>query len=141
MKPGTDYIGIGVGVCIRNDAGELLLIKRGPLAKNERNCWALPGGGVEYGETLHDALHREIREELGVEIIVGKEIGAFDHIYPEKGIHWIAVIFEGKITEGTPHICEPEKCSEIGWFGKDSLPSPVANMSTPVIRRYFGIDN
>lgn len=141
MKPGTDHIGIGVGACIRNDAGELLLIKRGPLAKNEKDCWALPGGGVEYGETLRDALCREIREELGMEITVGKEIGAFDHIYPELGQHWVAVIFEALITSGTPRICEPGKHSEVAWFALNALPAPIAKMSGPAIQRVREIDN
>jgi ADP-ribose pyrophosphatase YjhB (NUDIX family) len=46
--------------------------RHGPKAKNERGLWEFPGGSVELGERLADALRREIREEYGVEIEVGE---------------------------------------------------------------------
>ncbi len=56
MKRGIDYIGVGVGAIIRNEQGEVFLARRGPLAKNERGLWEFPGGAVEFGEKLADAL-------------------------------------------------------------------------------------
>ena len=75
MKRGVDYIGVGVGAIIVDDKGRVFLAKRGAKAQNERGLWEFPGGAVEFGETLRDALKREIREEYGVTIEVGDQIG------------------------------------------------------------------
>jgi mutator protein MutT len=63
------------------EAGRVLLIKRGkqPL----RGRWSLPGGAVEAGETLEQALQREMREETLLEVRVGPLVAAFDRIERE----------------------------------------------------------
>jgi 8-oxo-dGTP diphosphatase len=68
---------VGVGAVIL-DAGRVLLVKRGhePL-KGE---WSLPGGAVELGETLEAALEREVMEETGLSIDVGRVIDVIDRI-------------------------------------------------------------
>ena len=63
MKKGTDYIGVGVGAAIFNEEGKLFITLRGEKAKNERGKWEIPGGGVEFGEKLEQALKREMMEE------------------------------------------------------------------------------
>jgi mutator protein MutT len=70
MKPGVDYIGVGVGAIIIDDKGRLFMARRGPQAGNERGLWEFPGGSVDYGERLADAIRREIQEEYGVDIEV-----------------------------------------------------------------------
>lgn len=116
MKRGVDYIGVGVGAAIFDQNGRLFITKRGKKAKNERGKWEIPGGSVEYGETLEQALKREILEECGVEIEVLDLLGLCDHIIPEDHQHWVSPTFICKITKGTPTIIEPEKCDKIGWF-------------------------
>ncbi len=68
---------IGVGAVIVQD-GRVVLVRRGhePLAGQ----WSLPGGGVEVGETLEEAVVREMREETGLEVDVGPVIEVFDRI-------------------------------------------------------------
>lgn len=139
MKQGTDYIGVGVGAFIVNDKGEVLLMRRGPGVKNEAGAWALPGGASEFNETLRDAVIRETREELGIEIDVDGQLAAYDHILPDEGQHWVTSIFTGRIASGTPTIMEPEKCSEIGWFALDALPSPIARMSQGAFDTFLNI--
>jgi hypothetical protein len=63
VKRGIDYIGVGVGAIIVDPAGRLFLARRGPCARNERGLWEFPGGSVEFGETLVQALRREMCEE------------------------------------------------------------------------------
>jgi len=59
----------------------VLLIKRGqPPLKDQ---WSLPGGAVEVGETLHDALVREVREETCLDVIVGPVVEVLDSIRPD----------------------------------------------------------
>jgi mutator protein MutT len=87
LRRGIDYIGVGVGAIIVDAQGRLFLARRGRQAKNERGLWEFPGGSVEFGETLAEALRREIREEYGIEIAVGKLLDVVDHILPEEGQH------------------------------------------------------
>jgi mutator protein MutT len=122
MKSGVDYIGVGVGAIIFDAEGRVFLAKRGSLARNERNRWEFPGGGVEFGETLVHALVREIAEEYGCEIEVQELLGVVDHIIPDEGQHWVSPMFICSVKSGTPHICEPQKCEEIGWFAIDEIP-------------------
>jgi mutator protein MutT len=116
---GIDYIGVGVGAAIFDDTGRIFLTLRGPAAKNERGRWEVPGGSVEFGETLVQALQREMMEEYGVEIAVHRLLGVFDHILPHEGQHWVSPTFICTIVRGTPIIREPEKCAAIGWFTLD----------------------
>lgn len=129
MKRGIDYIGVGVGAIIVKDTGMLFLAKRGNNAKNERGCWEFPGGSVEFGETLAQALRREMREEFCVEIEVGELLDVVDHILPEEGQHWVSPTYICRIVSGEPIIVEPEKCAEIGWFFPDDIPEPLSIIS------------
>jgi len=54
-----------VGGLIKNSQGKLFLQKRSPYSESFAGCWDIPGGHVEEGETLYDALSREIMEETG----------------------------------------------------------------------------
>jgi mutator protein MutT len=133
MKRGVDYIGVGVGAIIVNERGEMFLARRGPLAKNERGLWEFPGGSVEFGERLADALRREIHEEYGMAIEVGALLDVVDHILPEEGQHWVSPTYLCKPAPGAgePRILEPGKCTEIGWFAPDQAPEDLT-----VISRY-----
>jgi len=113
---GTKVIGMGVGALIFNDKQEMLLTLRGQKAKNERGTWEIPGGAVEFGETLQEGLKREIWEELGIEIQPQEMLQVCDHLLPDEGQHWVSPTFICKITSGVPKILEPEKCAQIGWF-------------------------
>jgi 8-oxo-dGTP diphosphatase len=63
-----------VGAVVRDDAGRLLLIRRGQ--EPSRGLWSLPGGRVEPGETLEAAVVREVREETGLDVRVGAPVGS-----------------------------------------------------------------
>lgn len=63
--------------------GKLLLIKR--AVEPSKGRWSVPGGSVEWGEPLVEALKREVREETGLEIEVDGLAGVFDLIIPECG--------------------------------------------------------
>ena len=136
MKRGTDFIGVGVGALIVNAQGELLLAKRGPAAKNERDLWEFPGGAVEFGETLEKALCREMREEFDIEIEVGELLDVVDHILPAEKQHWVSPTFICKIKNGTPVIREPEKCTAIGWFLPENVPLNLTIISQENLAHY-----
>lgn len=116
MKRGVDYIGVGAGAALINDDGKIFITQRGTKANNEKGKWEIPGGSVEFGETMEQALKREMKEEYDVEIEIIELLGVFDHIIPEDNQHWVSPSFICKIIKGTPSIQEPEKCAAIGWF-------------------------
>lgn len=131
MKKGIDYIGVGVGAIILNKKKQVLLIKRSQQAYNEKGCWENPGGTVEFGELLEDAIQRELMEELGIETkIVGKLPIQECYLDLDKQ-HWISQTFVTKITEASkPIIQEPEKHNALKWFNLDDLPQPLSKIST-----------
>lgn len=135
-RRGVDYIGVGVGALIVDGAGRLFLARRGPQAKNERGLWEFPGGAVEFGETLADALRREMREEYGIEIAVGALLDVVDHILPEEGQHWVSPTFLCRVTAGQPQIREPGKCSAIGWYAPGDLPEDLTVITRANARHY-----
>ena len=116
---GIDYIGVGVGACIINNEGKILLCKRGAKAKNERGMWEIPGGAVEFNERFEEALKREIKEEIGVEIEIIRILHVVSHIISNEHQHWVSPTYICKIVSGNPIIKEPGKCDEIGWFTID----------------------
>ena len=73
---------VSVGAVIVDD-GQVLLIKRGQPPLQGR--WSLPGGVVEVGETLREALTREVREETGLEVEVGPVVEVLERIEREDG--------------------------------------------------------
>jgi len=137
MKPGIDYVGVGVGAILVDADGCLFLARRGPLAKNERGRWEFPGGSVEYGETLADALQREMREEFGIEIAVGDLLDVVDHILPEEGQHWVSPTYLCTVVSGKPRILEPGKCSEIGWFQPEEMPEELTVITRENLRHFI----
>lgn len=128
---------VGVGVMIFNCRDEVFLAQRGPEARNERGCWEFPGGRVEYGETLADAIQREIIEEFDMAIKVVSQLHFADHLLPDEGQHWVSATFIAYHLDGNPRIMEPRKCSAIGWFTLDNLPAPLSQISAADVDAFF----
>ena len=76
------------------DSGRILLIERG--RDPYKGKWALPGGFVEYGETVEDAAIREVLEETGVKIDLVEILGVYSTPDRDPRQHTISVAFVGK---------------------------------------------
>jgi mutator protein MutT len=122
MKKGVDYIGVGVGAVIADREGRFFLARRGRDARNETGKWEFPGGSVEFGEKLEDALVREVQEEYGFEVVVERLLDVMNHIIPAENQHWVSPTFLCTYKSGAPRILEPHKCEEIGWFALVNIP-------------------
>ncbi len=118
-----------VGIIILStDRSQILLAKRSADKDSEKGKWENVGGKVEEGETFEQAVSREAREELGIEITSMKEILE----YGSKTSSNHVKVFEAKI-KGTPKIMEPELCEEIRWF-------QIRDLATVVLADYSGED-
>lgn len=84
---------VGVGAVIVMDGRVVLIRRRYEPLKGQ---WSLPGGGVEVGETLEDAVTREIHEETGLEVEVGPVIEVFDRITrdPDQRVRYHYVLVD-----------------------------------------------
>jgi len=82
-----------VDLLVKYDEGVLLAKRRNEPAKGE---WFVPGGRIQKGESLTEAVHRVAEEELGIEVIIDEELGAYDHFYETSdvansgGKHYVA---------------------------------------------------
>jgi ADP-ribose pyrophosphatase/8-oxo-dGTP diphosphatase len=121
-KPGIDFVGVGVGVMVRNEKGEFLLGLRAENAGNEPGKWCFPGGCVEFGETLFDCARREAKEEAGIEVEPLRLVKVIDHIIPNEKQHWVNPIIEARLVKGKPVAVEPHKIKEWRWFSLQNLP-------------------
>lgn len=125
-KAGKDYIGVGCGGLIIDDNDRVLLLRRGPKSKNQVGFWNQPGGAVDYGETVEEAIKREIKEEVNVDVELIEMICYTDHIMHSENQHWLTIAYLARIISGSPKIMEPEKCDALEWFTLDKLPTPLS---------------
>ena len=96
--------------------------KRVLLHKREDfRIWALPGGGIEPGETFEQAAMRETREETGYEIAIDRLVGRYWVPQAPRGGN-TQHLFEGHIIGGAPISSGPETAA-VGYFPVDQLPS------------------
>jgi ADP-ribose pyrophosphatase YjhB (NUDIX family) len=90
---------VAVGAVAVRDDGALLLIRRGKAPALGR--WSLPGGRVDWGETLPDALRREVAEETGLEVVPGELAGLVERIHLDEGFHYVILDYHVTVTGGT----------------------------------------
>jgi ADP-ribose pyrophosphatase YjhB (NUDIX family) len=88
---GHPVVGVG-GIILHHD--QVLLVRRGKQPGLGK--WSIPGGVVEWGESLPEALRREIREECGIEIELGDVVAVLERIIPhrERGIHYHYILID-----------------------------------------------
>lgn len=137
MRKGIDFIGVGVGALIFNDEGKVFLAKRGPKARNETGKWEFPGGSVEFGEKLEDAIKREIKEEFDLDIEIIDLLDVCNHILPNEKQHWVSPSFVARLLSGESKIMEPEKTEAIGWFSINEIPKPLTEASAHNYKTYI----
>lgn len=88
-----------VAAAIIDAAGRVLIAQR-PEGKHMAGWWEFPGGKVGSGESDRDALVRELREELGVEVRPDREVSSLQHEYPDRVVDLI--LWRVQLLEGTP---------------------------------------
>ncbi len=105
-----------VGAIARRD-DSLLLIQRGRGAAVGE--WSVPGGRVEFGESLAEAARRETAEETGLEVVVGDVIGWVERVSAEH--HFVIVDFAVTVVGGT--LRAGDDAADVRWVAVDDLGS------------------
>jgi 8-oxo-dGTP diphosphatase len=118
---------IGTGVIIIKDGKVLVLRRKG----NHAPKYAIPGGHFEMGETFEESAKREMREELGIDLIDPKVIAVTNNLetYREEGKHYISVILLAEKFSGEPKIMESDKHEDMHWCDPRNLPEPFFDAS------------
>lgn len=78
-----EIIEVAAGLIFR---GSKLLITQRPEGGHLPGLWEFPGGKRESDESIEECLHRELREELGIEVAIGELVESITHAYPEKAV-------------------------------------------------------
>ncbi len=128
---------IAVGAVIKEN-DKILLVKRKKTPAE--GLWAIPGGKVKWGETLEQALKREIEEEAHVKIEIEKFLKTVEvfarNEKQEIVFHYVILDYLAKITEGEPHA--GDDALEIRWFAKGELEKfPVNETTRELLREQF----
>ncbi len=109
---------------------KIVLIRR----KNPPYGWALPGGFVEYGETLEQAVRREAMEETGLELLDLRQFHAYSEPDRDPRFHVVSVVFIAK-GKGTPRAADD--AAGIALFSKDELPEDITFDHKKILEDYF----
>ncbi|TES92172.1 MAG: NUDIX hydrolase [Candidatus Cloacimonadota bacterium] len=116
--------------CIIDIDGKVVLIKR----KNPPFGWALPGGFVDEGETVEDAVRREVREETNLSLENLKQFHIYsDHRRDPRG-HTVSVVFTAN---GIGELKAQDDAKEIGLFRENTLPDEIAFDHKKILDDYF----
>lgn len=127
LRRGVDHIGISASFIVHDGKGNILLQKRGPGARDENGNWDVGGGAIEFGESIDEAVRREIKEELCTDTIDIQFLTVYDAFREFNGAktHWVAIMHAVQVDPKKVRIGEPDKIDELGWFTSDKLPSPL----------------
>ena len=110
--------------------GGVVLIER----KNEPFGWALPGGFVDYGESLEDAAVREAQEETSLNVRLKCQMHAYSDPSRDPRRHTLSVVFVAEAS-GVPEARDDAK--GVGVFTEKTLPSPLAFDHGRILSDYF----
>ena len=133
MQPEPDRtqataIRVSASAYVQDAEGKILLQRR-----SDNGRWGLPGGSVEIGETVAEAVMREVEEETGLRVEAGRLIGVYSDPgfqvvrYPDGNVvQYVSLFFECRIVDGTLRTCQ--ESLELGFFNPADLPADVLVM-------------
>lgn len=113
---------VGVMAIAKDQEDRIVLIRR-----SDTGMWALPGGTLEWGETLREALMREVREETGASVTnIGPVVGVYSRPDRDPRFHAVSVVVwaDVRVTELAPS--NPMEIREVRAFHRDDIPSALS---------------
>lgn len=99
--------------------GEVLLVQH---QKYDKHYWLFPGGGVHFGETLEEAVIREMKEETNLDVEVGELIMTSESIPPDRHRHVVNAYFTAKVVGGDLKVGDDKYLFDVKWHRVEDLP-------------------
>lgn len=99
--------------------------------KNGKRYWLLPGGGVEFGESLAEGAKRELLEETHLTVAPGDLLFVSETIAPDNSRHVVHLVLEAKIIAGTPLVGDEDRLVQTKFFPVDELAN--LTMHPPIV--------
>jgi 8-oxo-dGTP diphosphatase len=123
---------VGIAAIAALPTGKIVLIRRA-----DTQTWGLPGGTLEWGETLTDCIARELEEEAGVHLVEqGPVLGVYSGPDRDPRFHGVTVVVHARVREGSLRAGNPLEISEVGAFAPDALPTGLAFGMDDAIRAW-----
>lgn len=119
-----------VDIIIEQPEGGIILIHR----KNEPRLWALPGGFVDYGESLEKAAQREAKEETSLTLSGLRQFRAYSDPGRDERFHTVSMVF---IAEGNGEPKAADDADGIGVFTRKKIPPVLAFDHAKILHDYF----
>jgi len=110
----------------------VVLIKR----KNPPPGWALPGGFVDYGESLEEAARREAREETSLEVTLQYQLHTYSAPDRDRRLHTISTVF---VASGRGSLRAADDAGHAGIFTREEITFPLAFDHQKILNDYFEI--
>lgn len=134
--PEKSRVHVAVGVI--SDGADRILVSLRPQHVHQGGLWEFPGGKVEAGETVERALHRELLEELAIEVRACQPLLTIQHDYPDKSVlldvWWISAF------DGEPHGREGQPWQWVDAAQLGTLKFPEANQPIlAAIERFLAV--
>ena len=110
--------------------GGIVLIER----KNIPHGWAIPGGFVDYGESIETAALREAKEEISLDVVLTEQFYTYSDPRRDARHHTVSTVFIAT-AEGTPRGADDAKLART--FHENDLPAPIVFDHGQILRDYF----
>jgi 8-oxo-dGTP diphosphatase len=119
-------IHVVIGVLVRPSDGHVLVAQR-PAQAHQGGLWEFPGGKVESGEAASEALARELREELGIQVLGAGPFMQLEHDYGDRRV--LLDVWRVDQYAGEPHGGEGQVVKWAAMAALDGLRFPAANQA------------
>lgn len=110
---------VGIGVFIFKNGKFLMGSRKGAHGEG---TWSIPGGHLDYGESIEEGAQREAHEETGITIEKVNIAGITNDIFSKEKKHYVTIWVTSHWKQGHPHITEPDKFIALEWRDFQSLP-------------------
>lgn len=110
---------VGIAIFVFKDNKFLMGCRKGAHGEG---TWTVPGGHLDFGESIERGAKREVFEETGVKITNIKVAGITNDIFKKENKHYITIWVTSKWKSGKPRITEPDKFLDLQWRDFKTLP-------------------
>ena len=132
MKKDRGKVWLGVCAIVENTKGEWLVVKKSYSGLKGR--WSLPAGFVQEGETINEAVVREVKEETGIDCFVKGLVGFRSGVIREEISDNMAILYCDKVQESQPIIIQEREILEAHWISPEQL--VVDEHSSNLLKEY-----